>query len=312
MPGPFLLLLASAVIATSTVTPTAGTADAKVARGGESLLSSLTGDERFMFTLESGRTISLNPHNDFYPRYLADPKNPCASLAFAHAIETEVDGLGSNTYDLSIGARVPLVRLSEPDDLERGWQLDGELGFFARFDQTANSLDNLGWDGWYAVGVTYAPGGPVRYRVRARHLSAHVGDEFIRATGRKRINYTRDDIGGGFAWTPLAGLTAYAEGTWATNMDNEDQENPACQGGLQYERRAAFWDGRVGYYGAVDVQLSKERAWHPNTTVQAGLMLPFSNRTWRTGAQFYTGRLSYGEYFQLDETTILFGIWLDL
>lgn len=272
----------------------------------------LRGDDRFKFKVATGWTLWLDPTDDFYPRYLADPRNPSCGLGFVRVLESDVLGFGNKAYDLAIGARFPVARLSESDDLEHGFQFDVELAYFGRFDQTANSLDNLAYDGWYALNVVYVPAGPLRYRIRVRHDSAHVGDEYISSTARERIGYTRDDIVLGAAWTALPNLTVYAEGGWAVNVDSDLQDLPACAGGLQYDKPRVFLEGRVGYYAAVDVQLAKERSWQPSTTVQVGLQFPLSTRRWRTGVQFYRGRVTYGEFFMDDETTIIAGIWLDI
>ena len=140
--------------------------------------------------------------DQLYPRYMADPRRPRMSLGVIYALDSEIEAVGERRIDLAIGGRYPLLRISPPDQPDRGFEISGEAGFFGQFDME-NGLDNLGWDGWYALHASYAPGGPLRYKLATRHLSAHQGDEYQENTGRERMNYTREDVSLGVAWQPI-------------------------------------------------------------------------------------------------------------
>lgn len=268
---------------------------------------------RLSWDLDGGSRLTLVPPGDLYPRYLADPRRPRTGLAFLYTPDTEISGGGSSRLDVNIGIRHGFLRLSPQGKTDEGFQVDGEVGFFGQFN-VQSSLDNVGWDGWYAVALDFAPGGPVRFKLANRHLSAHLGDEFVEKVGRERVNYTRQDFSLGVAWTPVAHWTVYGEPSYAYSLGSERLGRGAVQAGLQYDVPDGLWDGRAGYYAALDAQLFEDNGWHPNFTTQVGLSLelPGSNRRYRVGVEAHAGRSVLGEFFELDESYVSLGFWLDL
>jgi hypothetical protein len=56
----------------------------------------------------------------------------------------------------------------------------------------------------------------------------------------------------------------------------------------------------------------EERNWRVDNSLQLGLLMHSGQRTWRLGFQRYHGRPTMGEFFQNTETSLSFGLWLDL
>ena len=273
---------------------------------------------RLSWRVGDDHVLTLDPGTDLYPRYLADPRREKIGLEYMRAIHPKVPDSGGSRFNISIGGQLPLLRLSPLDQPESGFQLDAHAGFFGQFD-LEHSWDNVGWDGTYGIGVTFAPGGPVRFRLSTRHESSHLGDELMareqdHGHPLERMNYTREDFSFGVAVSPADHLTLYAEPSWAYSMGNPDKQSRlAVQLGTQYERPDAFWDGRAGYYIGADAQFFQENNWSPGVTGQIGLELPiFRERRYRLFLEGHFGRSALGEFSQTKESYLSFGISFDL
>lgn len=264
--------------------------------------------------LKKGWNMVLGPAGDFYPKYLADPRRPTFSIATMYFSETEIDAAGRPRVGLRMGTRFGLLRFHKDGDPEHGFQLDLGAGFLGQFDM-ANSLDNIGWDGVYSLGIAWAPRDSFAIRVGSFHDSSHVGDEYAERTGRRRISYTREEALLGLSWAFTKKYRAYAEGAYAYTLRNRELMEPVrVQCGLEYMSPESFWKGRLGWYTAADVSSYEENDWDTNTTIQAGLLYPLRNlsRTWRLGIEYYDGRSHIGEFFQKREEYISIGFYVDL
>ena len=299
---PLLLLVALAVGTVST--PAAEDANAQA---GEETAASETS-----VSLGSRWSVSLFPRTDLYPVYIADPHRVGFGAERLDVSDSQIPNTGSPRFGLKLGGRFGLLRIHPKDDPERGVQANLEVGFIGQFD-SSNSTDNIGWDGIYALTISYRPKGRVQYRLGLHHTSSHVGDEYMQRTGRMRINYTREEWLVG-ASTPFGERwRAYGEAAYAFDMRNEAIQEPGrVQAGVQYERDDSLWRRRLGWYAALDGTAFEERDWQVNSTVQAGIKLGSANRTWRAGIQYYDGRSLVGEFFQADERYLSLGVWLDL
>lgn len=256
--------------------------------------------ERWSWTLE--RDVDT-----VYPVYLADPRRPHTALGLLFATESQLPASGDSRFALDIGGRYPVVRFERVDGLRV--QVYGEAGFFGQFDRL-NSLDEIGWDGWYAVQTGIDPGGPLRLKVGLRHLSSHLGDEFVIRTGRRRIDYTREDLSLAVAWT-RDGVALYADGGVAFARSFPDQEPLVVQAGAQYVSPPRW--GPIGWYAGVDAKAFQEDSWDPSVCLEIGLALPLarSGPTWRLGLEGYAGRAILGEFSRFEEDYIALSLGID-
>ncbi|MHC5068439.1 MAG: DUF1207 domain-containing protein [Planctomycetota bacterium] len=250
------------------------------------------------------------PADEIYPPYLADPRRPQTSageiIAFNSELIDDYDA-GAARFALNVGERLRMLRWhgagSEPIDI----QVDAAI--FAQFDQS-HSLDNIGWDGWYAVHVARRMGPHLLAKAAYRHLSSHLGDEFIERTGRSRKGYTREDLTLGGAWTPpqLPLLCVYGEAGVAIVRSSDDQEPLMIQAGSQYRTTDRPLNGRWDWSLAIDSQWFEERDWQPNINMQAAVHLPSSASSARMDlvAGLYHGRVQVGELNELDESAVQF------
>ncbi|UCE88161.1 MAG: DUF1207 domain-containing protein [Pseudomonadota bacterium] len=252
------------------------------------------------------------PDTHFYPRYIADPLRPTFSAQTMFFDYTEIPDAGRRRFGLKIGGRLGLLRLPRRTNPDLGWQLALEVGFHGQFD-VDESQDNIGWDGIYALDAAYRLSEALAFRVGTRHISAHIGDEYMQRTGRERIQYTRQEIRAGLVWSIKKRLQTYADAGYGYDSLNRELQEPwRVQAGVQYEDPFVWARQRFGWYAALDLSTYEESDWSVNAAIQAGLVYPAKQRRWRLGVEYYDGRSQLGEFFQFKERYTSLGIWMDL
>lgn len=259
----------------------------------------------------SAREVSLLPEYQLYPVNLADPRRIQFSLKTLYFDQTTIDQTGEHRFDLKLGGRLGLLHLSDPEgNSDLGWLLSLDAGFHGQFDIDA-SQDNIGWDGIYALVLSYRPSHQLAFKIGGYHISSHVGDEFIERTGRTRINYTREELQAGMNLVLDNRWQWYVEAGRAHDMRSKELQEPwRAQTGLQYQQPGPVRD--ISWYAALDIGATEERDWQKDFSVQLGWQIPTETRVWRVGFEAYDGKAQLGEFFQDDERYIGVGLWLDI
>ncbi|MFO7839739.1 MAG: DUF1207 domain-containing protein [Desulfosalsimonadaceae bacterium] len=265
------------------------------------------------FSVGSGWKGRFVPASLLYPGYLADPLAPTVALNAVRYSDSDIAGAGDKRYVFRIGGRLGLLRISPAAHPDRGLQLDLHGAFLGMFDRS-HSLDNLGWDGLYGIDLSWRGASGVVLKFGVNHDSSHVGDEYAERTGRKRIEYTRQEYVLGLSLPLREHLRGYAESGWAFDLRNDAQEEWRFQAGLEFKDEDGLWGGWLGYYAAADITSFEESDWEPDVTVQTGLMVPVSGgrRSFRIGLEYRDGRSVIGEFSRCEETYWAWGLWIDL
>lgn len=256
---------------------------------------------------------SIGPVGRLYPDYLADPRRPQMSLGLQLVDNSDLVedfGSGDTRTDVRLGGRAPLVRYATSG--AHAWELSLEAGFFGLFD-TSHSLDNIGWDGVYGLLLAwrFAPGFTGKFH--ARHLSGHLGDEFIDRTGRERIEYTREDLVAGLAWEPLRGAAVFGEIGVGLHDAAGKQEALQLHFGAQYRDDDAILGDVFDWQIAADIQMLEEEDFTPEVTLSGALLLPMvrEGQQLRIGVEVHTGRMILTELSDLEEDYVCFLIGWD-
>lgn len=261
--------------------------------------------------IELNRRLRLFPAVDLYRPYVADLFRPRFGLQF-HAADSGIADSGDTRFDLRLGGRFGLLRFHPEGRPDRGLQLEIIAGYDAQFD-VDNSYNNIGWDGNYGLALTTVRGSALAVKLAVFHTSSHVGDEYAERTGRRRIEYTREEVTAGLSWTPARRWRFYAEAGWGYNLRNEELMEPGrAQIGAELERPESLWKWRLGWYAAVDLSAAEERDWQLDVSFQAGLLALSGSRRWRAGVAYYDGRVPLGEFVFDDESYLTLGLWLDV
>ena len=261
---------------------------------------------------ESWRGV-ISPGGSLYPVYIANPIRPTMAFNRVTVSDADIAQAGDTRYTLRMGGPVNLIRAHPAGEPEQGFQADVEAAFLGQFDAD-HSLDNIGWDGIWALALTWANGAGLAAKLATQHDSSHVGDEYAERTGRKRINYTRAEVVFGLSLGFLTNWRVYGEAGYAYDRRNLELQKPwRLEGGLEFEDARRFWGGRLGYYAAIDVTMYQESDWRSDITIQTGFVLPVSGlvRTYRLGVEYRDGRSIIGEFFQDKETSWALGLWVD-
>lgn len=274
------------------------------------------GEKDNEYTLSMGESWRgvFSPGSLLYPPYIANPLRPTTALTMVYFTDNDIADSGDSRYVFRLGGRVGVFRFHPAGISDRGFQIDFEGAFLGIFDRD-NSLDNIGWDGVYSALLTWGNGEGLAAKLAIQHDSSHVGDEYIERTGRQRINYTRQEFAFGLSLAGLEYWRIYGEAGYAFDQRNEAlQEEWRVEGGLEFEDPDRFWKGSAGYYAAIDIMSYEESDWKADVSVQAGVVIPMTNmpRIWRIGLEYRKGRSVIGEFFQSRESSIAFGLWLDL
>ena len=245
----------------------------------------------------------IGPPGQVYPLYLADPRRPQTNAGVLHVLSSDLNdefGNGHVRTTLSLGGRVPVVRYTGSGG--QAWEFSVEGAFFGFFD-ASQSLESIGWDGWYGFLFSWRFARNWSTKLHYRHLSSHLGDEFIERTGRDRIGYTREDFTLGLAWEPLPGAVVYGEGGVGIHDGAGRQEAGYFQFGAQYrDEDPILWDIFDWQIGT-DVQLYQEDDYRPGFTVQSALVVPMARQgqQFRLALEYHNGRVLIGELSEFSE-----------
>jgi len=154
----------------------------------------------------SGWVWQFDPGEQRYPDYIADPRRPRMMIGVA-TVDSEIPQTSDGRVMVDAGARYTILEVqNDPSGLNK-FALDIEGGLFTQFD-LINSTDFIGWDGRYALFLVYDRREKFAVRFGSRHISCHLGDEYMEASGRSRINYIRDDLALGLSYHINEGLDA--------------------------------------------------------------------------------------------------------
>jgi len=257
--------------------------------------------------------MELIPDEQIYPIYVADPRRPRLHVGVGY-IDTDIPDTSGGTVMLDAGTRITLLKVQPASKAANEFSIDIEGGLFTQFD-LLSGLDNIGWDGRYGAYVAWNRSDLVVARVGYRHISAHLGDEYMEKTGRRRINYTRNDLRIGVGYNLYKSTLVYVEPSYATHRGNQDRQKKwAIEGGVQYQGPYDIWKGSTGLYAGLHISSYEENGWTPSYCGQVGLKIKRDPRMTklRVGFEGYIGRALLGEYaLDFDEAYLTLGVFID-
>jgi hypothetical protein len=144
------------------------------------------------------------------------------------------------------------------------------------------------------------------------HLSAHLGDEYQDRTGRRRLNYTREEFALGTAWRLGLRSRAYGEIGIAYITRSEIQEPLRVETGFEHEWAPRFLRHQFAWYAAADFSSLQERGWRLDTSLEGGLVTWANSRAYRVGIGYLNGRPTLGEFSQASESIVSLFLKIDM
>lgn len=267
-----------------------------------------------VFSAEKTWDLDLFAPGHVYDPYIAEPGRPGFSMTRISIMDSDIPDTGKRRYNFMLGGQYGLLKIRNSAFPDMAVQIDIYAAFLGQFD-IDNSTDNIGWDGYYGVMVGWTDGHGLALKLAMQHDSSHVGDEYAERTGRRRVNYTREDIAFGVSYRFPEYFRVYTEAGYGNDLRNTDLQKPwRMKGGLEFENKDRYLDGRLGYYAALDLTFMEESDWDADITVQAGFVMPVGrfSQTVRIGPIYRNGRSLLGEFFQNKEEWWGLGVWIDL
>jgi hypothetical protein len=211
-------------------------------------------------------------------------------------------------WETVLGARVGLVRHGTRGAIRpQGWQLDIEGGALTRIDWE-NHTDVDATDYRIGIPLTWRCGGTA-VKFGYYHISSHVADEYlIKTPAFMRINYVRDAAIFGIVQDLNADSRVYGEVAYA----------PAASGGaepLEFQFGAEYSPARPhgAPFAAINFHSREEFSFQASVNVVAGWQWrsPISDRLFRIGGQYYTGKSLQYSFFDRNEKLAGAGMWFD-
>ena len=256
--------------------------------------------------------FQILPNGLIYHPYLAGDREPRIALVMGH--QTDFGAV----WNAALGARMALWRYgTEQEWMPNGWEMDIEGAVFPRLDPFAESSPLIAADFRFGLPLTYGDG-PWQYKIGYYHLSSHLGDEWMLLhpqTQSQRINYVRDEVLMGISYYWLEDFRFYGE------MGIAAADGGASSGGakpLEFQFGAEYSpkhcnDWRGAPFAAVNTHLRQEVHFQGDFIVQAGWQWrgARSGHTFRLGVEYFTGRSDQGEFNNLYEERVGFGVWYD-
>lgn len=182
------------------------------------------------------------------------------------AVENGATAFGRGVeWEANFGHMIPFVRL-RGDQPRRSVTLAVQGGVFGRFAFQTKKRDLISAD-WVFATPVFITDGDHWVRIRYRHISSHLGDDYIARFGDRPEGYLRDDIGVVVyrQVTPVIGV--YGGPNVAFNVDPNRNKRIAAEGGVELNTHRL---DEVKWYTGIDVHLDQDVSWEPRVNIHAG------------------------------------------
>lgn len=171
-------------------------------------------------------------------------------------------------------------------------------GAFSRFDLETSQNDFI--QVHYRVGLRLlARLGGLDARLELFHVSSHLGDEFLRRTGREPVSTSREGLELLVAGRPADGLRIYG-GPGLVVRSSRGFDAASLRGGLEWDP-AARWGAFRPYVG-IEAFAWEELSWEPTAAAEAGLR--FGDGRYRVALVAGAGRSRAEQFLREDETLV--------
>jgi hypothetical protein len=249
------------------------------------------------------------PRGDLIPTVLADPREPVMGGRLIIVGEGATRFGSGVEGEANIGHTLPVYVISgtSPD---RAVVLGIQGGVFGRFSLDTHERDLISTDWVFAIPLLIRRESHW-VRIRYRHISSHLGDEYAKRFGVERSDYSRDDIGATVYRSVASGVGLYGGGSIGLNVHPRDADRLAFSGGI--ELKDVRPDHSTRLFGGADVYVDQDSSWRPRVNLQAGVRF-FADRqnSIRLVGEFLNGPSPQGEFHRDDATLITLGLYLDL
>ena len=249
------------------------------------------------------------PGGKLVPVIRADPREPAVGAKLVGVLKGATEFGSGIEGEAIVGHSFPLWLLSG-ESTERATVLGIQGAVFGRFLLETIERDLISTDWTFAVPLIIWRGGSW-YRFRYRHISSHLGDEYIERFGTERSEFSRDALEVTVYRKLPAGFAAYAGGDIAFNVYPIGSKRFRVLGGVEFASLST--DGPTQFFGGVNVDLNQDASWSPRVNIQQGVRL-FPQNEWNLSfvLELAFGQSHQGEFHGEKETVLMLGALLEL
>ncbi len=250
----------------------------------------------------ASRVTTLLPSGDVFRAPMADPREPRFHQS---VVQIHGGSLASRVWLTDHGESIGLLR-TENASRQRALQLGLLVAKFAQFDLRTESNDLVNADYMIGFPVTFRRG-PVTGRVSLYHVSSHLGDEYLLAANRERVNVSFETLDARVS-REWGGWRVYGGGDIAVRRSPKDLVGAAAHGGVEHRGvrygRAMFANGIVYPVAGVDMSAPGSRSGGARVSAKAGLELTSNRSGGTTGrsmsvlGEYFAGRSQFGQFYR--------------
>jgi len=241
------------------------------------------------------------PETLIYRHPLADPRAPVSGVQFQFPIHKADDMRIENR----IATHLAVWRQTEGPSV---FEVQAEGAAFGRFD-FQQFWDMEGVDFRFGFPVIWREGS-FAFKLHPWHLTSHLGDELIERTGRKRVNYSRNEITIGAAWDLEPEWRVYGEIGYAL-WKGDVNKYVRLMAGIETMGRYLGPDWPETF-AAINMTSFEEQDWGIQFNIEAGVWLrpAGSPRGVRLTLGYFRGPSALTQFLEQNEEHWNFGIAL--
>jgi hypothetical protein len=243
-----------------------------------------------------------------FPALEADPREVQLELRAMWPVGQSVQG------EVILGEYLSLYKWRLPwQDAYIQWMAGGAV--FSRFNLVEDTKD-LKVSDYSANMPVDLRAGRWAMRLMPFHVSSHLGDDFIAATGRLPRKYSVDSIKMLASFEPTPAWRIYGGYQYIMRVVHEGYGRNVLQGGLEWHSPWGYRRERLQLYAAGDFQAWERTGWNPMLNIQSGLRVrrdAESRRSMSIFLEFGSGSRQHGQFYQEKETHwgagLKFAVW---
>jgi hypothetical protein len=245
--------------------------------------------------------------NEVFPRLLADPRQVQLSASYYRL-------RGRDISDVGLGHSWGLGRWRGGPQQSMLWELDVEGMAYSRFHVKGGVNEFETVDFVANLPLTMRRG-DVSFKGTLFHESSHLGDDYIRRTGRTGFRYSTEGVRLLAALEPHRMVRAYAGGSYLLHAVPV-MEKGTLQAGAELMSDDLGWTKRlpIRAFAGQDVQWRERVGWNPDSRTVAGLKFGIKDgtRALRVQAGHFRGHSPFSQFFREREQYTDFSLVLEL
>ncbi|MBN2676264.1 MAG: DUF1207 domain-containing protein [Alphaproteobacteria bacterium] len=205
-------------------------------------------------------------------------------------------GLAFGTIgNLSIGGHMPIVQWGTEET--GAWQFGLDAASKMQFMLDQPSLVMAQADESFGIDFSWKKK-EWSSRIRAYHVSSHLGDEYMEATGYTRFQYNTEGFDILLAYEPIEGLRVFGGGDYYFNTDPLDIGSNMIHFGGEYIHPTPLFENTY-FIVMGDFKLFERNDYSPNSTGAIGFEFKRSDgqRHMRILLEGYTGSSPHTQFY---------------